>query len=229
MRKDKRRIVPTAVLAALAVALLAYAQQLPTRQEAEEAMSRHREKTRGTVTTREALLGVLRGQGVPGGLALPSQCDGEARQAVPAGSSLAELLDSLVAAAPQYRWQSENGVINVLPSGVPPLLNLRLARFRAEGVTSPGEALVRLFESPEVQEAMTRPAVGARLFRGQGGHYEPEHTASGGGKTLSVSVDNVTVREALNAIAREHGRAMWTFRQVNCRGVNAFELDFSVW
>jgi len=229
MWKYKRRIVP-AVLAALGVALVAYAQQLPPPREAQEAMRRHRERTRGTVTAQEALFGVLRGLGVPGGFVLSPQCEEEERQTPPGGSSLRERLDSLVAAAPQYKWQAENGVVNVVPkSGLPALLEACIVRFRAESVRSPGEALVKLIETPEVREAMTRPDVGSRLFRGGVGYYDPNPEASESVKTFSVSRDNVTVREALNAIAREHGRAMWTHRQHHCRGVHAFELDFAVW
>lgn len=230
MRKSKRRIVST-ILAALAVALVAYAQQLPQPREAQEAMRRHREKMRGTITTREALLNVFRDQGVPGGLVLSAQCDGESRQTPPVGSSLNELLDSLAVAAPQYRWQAENGVVNVVPKdGVTALLRVRVAHFRAENMRSPAEALAELLETTEVREEMTCSDIGSRLFRGGVSYYDPDQNASEGDiKTFSVSRDNVTVREALNAIAREYGRTMWTYRQLHCRGVNTFELDFAMW
>jgi hypothetical protein len=217
-----------AVVAALATMPFTYAQQSPTPQEAQEAMRRHREQTRGTVTTSESLLQILRSQEVPGGIVMPSQCGAIARHQMPVGSSLHELLDSLTAVVPQYRWQAENGVINVIPAGgVPAFLEVRVARFRAERVKSPDEALVKLFEMPEVLKAMTNPAIGSRLFRGGIGFYAP--APSSDIETFSVRLDNVTVREALNAIARAHGHAMWTYHPNSCREVNDFELDFSVW
>lgn len=226
-----KRIIALTILAALAATIAAYAQrQRPTLQEAQEAMRRHREKTRGTVTARQAVFGVLHGQGAPGGLVIFPQCGEETRLTTPVGESLQERLDSFVAAAPQYGWQSENGVINVVPKGgIPPLLNIRVARFRAQNVRTPDEALANLLETPEMSEAMGRPNVGWRLLRGRLGYYGPNPDTSGGGKVFSVNCDGVTVREALNAIAREHGSTMWTYRGNNCHGVNSFELNFSTW
>jgi hypothetical protein len=217
-------------LAAMAAMPLAHMRQLPKPQEAQEAMKRHREKTRGTVTTREALLEVLRSQGVPGGIVMLSQCDEPPRHRRPSGSSLHELLNSIVAADPQYQWQIESRAVNLTPNGyVSVFLEVRIARFRAANVRTPNEALGKLFETPEVQKAMTDPAIGSRLLRGGIGYYDPNPDASGSIKTFSVSRNSVTVREALNAIASAHGRAMWTHRENNCRGVHSFELDFSVW
>lgn len=197
-------------------------------------MRRHRERTRGTETLRLALRGVLGGRGVPGGVVLYPQCGeeervGESLAAPPPGASLAEALDALVAAAPRYLWRSEGGVVNVFPAGThTPLLDLRVARFRAENLRTPGEALGRLLDSPEVRGAMGRPEVGWQLFRGGTGYYDPNHEGSAA-KVFSVSLDGATVREALNAIAHAHGRAMWTHRGANCSGRNDFELDFSEW
>lgn len=226
-----KRLITLAAAALAAAAAVTYAQrQLPTPEEAREIMRQRRERTRGTVTPREALLGVLRSRGAPGGLALLPQCGEEERLAVPGGATLPELLDSLVAAVPQYKWQSEHGIVNIIPAGgVPPLLDVRVAHFRAARVKTPDEALGHLLETPEVREAMSRPDVGWRLLRGKFSSYSPNAEGSEAAKSFSVSLDNLTVREALNAIARAHGRAMWTFRGNNCGRANFFELDFSVW
>lgn len=225
-----KRHIPPVILALLAATASASARQLPTPEDAREIMRQRRERTRGTVTPREALLDVLRSQGAPGGLALLPQCGEEERLAVPGGATLPELLDSLVAATPQYKWQSEHGVVNIIPAGgAPPLLDVRVARFRAAKVKTPDEALGNLLETPEVREAMPRPDVGWRLLRGKLSSYGPNAEGSEAAKTFSVSLDNLTVREALNAIARAHGRAMWTLRANNCGRANFFELDFTVW
>jgi hypothetical protein len=229
MRKYSGGIV-LAVVAALAMTIFAYAQQSRSPREAQEAMRRHREQTRGTVTTDEALLQILRSQDVPGGIVVSPQCNGVDRHQMPVGLSLHELLDSLAAVAPQYMWQAKSGVINVIPRDrIPAFLEVRVARFRAEKVASPNEALAKLFETPEVLKAMTDPVIGSRLFMGSVGIYVPDSDAGAGIKSFSVSQSNVTVREVLNAISNSHGHAMWTHRQNNCRGVNSFELEFSVW
>lgn len=227
MKVSKAVMILTA-LAALAATPPVRSQQPLQPQEAREAMRRHRERTRGTVTTGEALLEVLHAQGRPGGIVVASQCDEPPRHRRPTGSTLRELLDSIVAADPQYRWRMEGGVVNLIPAGdVSALLKVRVVRFRAERIRTPDEALGKLFKTPEVRKALTDPAVGSRLLRGGIGYYNPHPDASTGVKTFSVSRDNVTVREALNAIARAHGRAVWVFKQGGCNGNVFFEVYFS--
>jgi len=50
------------------------------------------------------------------------------------GLSLRDALDAIVRAAPLYRWQLNDGVVNLLPSsGVPALLNIGIAEFDFSG------------------------------------------------------------------------------------------------
>jgi hypothetical protein len=192
-------------------------------------MRRHRERTRGTLTARESLLEILQAAGVPGGLAEPSQCGEAARHPKPSGTSPRQRLESLAAAEPRYRWQMENGVVNFLPKDdVPMLLGVRLARFAAADVSSADEALGALLATPELKRAMSDPRVGTRLLRGGIGFYNPNYKGTGG-KRFSVSLRNVTVRDALNAIAHAHGRSLWSYRGANCRGGSEFELEFISW
>jgi hypothetical protein len=132
----------------------------------------------------------------------------------PRDSSLRGVLDSIVSTDPRYTWEVKDGVINVLPSnGLPPFFAIRISRFEISQVESPNEALARLLAIPEVQKAHLK--LGPRAV--QGGTYvfcpgcPPKET-----KKFSVSLQGVTVREALNAIARAHGSAVWSFRQSEC-------------
>ena len=92
----------------------------------------------------------------------------------------------------------------------------------------PNEALSQLLALPEVGKVAT-DELGLRTVTG--GPYpfsmdgrEPER------KKVSLSLTNVTVREALNAIARAHGSAVWILvKQEDCglgNGSKFFELHF---
>lgn len=229
-----KRHIALAVLAVLAATPSALARQLPVSEEMEAQIKEFRKKMRETEALRLALLGVLSERDAPGGMVIYPECGEEERVPRPTaarltGAPLAEALDALAAAAPRYLWRSEGGVVNFFPAGThTPLLDLRVERFRAENMRTPGEALGRLLDTPEVREAIGRPEVGDRLLRGGLGYYDPNREESAG-KVFSVSLGGATVREALDAIARAHGRAMWSYHWINCSGRSHFEVDFLEW
>lgn len=164
--------------------------------------------------------------GAPGGVATVSDCNGQVTYAFPLRDpSLRGVLDSIVSTDPLYTWEVKDDVINVLPSdGLPPFFAVRISRFEISHVDTPNEALSKLLALPEVRKAQLN--LGRRAL--QGGVYPfcrgcpPTET-----KTISVNLKGVTVREALNAISRAHGTAVWKFSQSECSGVKSFSLDFA--
>ncbi len=169
---------------------------------------------------------------VPGGIALAEACGGQPRPiSLSARSSLRDVLDVFVRANPEYKWESDRGVINLTPAaGAPPLLDIRLARFRLQKVGSLGVALGRLLATPEVREGMTELNVQQGVLRVSGpGYYSPPGDRGGAGvRKLEVGGVNLTVREALNAIVRAHGRAVWLYSENPCGGRREFSIDFPV-
>jgi hypothetical protein len=179
-----------------------------------------------TVMVGQAVVNALLDAGVPGGVAKVSDCnEAQTYSFSPRDSSLRGVLDSIVSTDPRYTWEVKDDVINVLPSnGLPPFFAIRISRFEISQVESPNEALARFLAIPEVQKAHLK--LGPRAV--QGGTYvfcpgcPPKET-----KKFSVSLQGVTLREALNAIARAHGSAVWWFRQSECGGRKSFSLDFA--
>src|SRR5207249_2918348 len=75
----------------------------------------------------------------------------------PAGLSLGQVLNSLVATDPSYRIIVENGTVNLMPSdSEPSLLKTRISKFEIENVNVSNtiSALNALLELKEVKDAI---------------------------------------------------------------------------
>jgi hypothetical protein len=133
---------------------------------------------------------------------------------------LPETLDSIVLADPRYRWELVDGVINVLPvAGEPAFLSTRISELDVRNVTSANRPLGKLQELPEVKKAMTdlRLRWGVTLFASG----QLPHPAS-----FSVHCKDVTLREALNGIARAQGFTVWDYIETHCGGEDEVIIRF---
>ncbi|MGH9967655.1 MAG: hypothetical protein ACREBG_07445 [Pyrinomonadaceae bacterium] len=177
------------------------------------------------VTTREAFWKALIAARVPGGIVWKRNCGNEEvkGQPAPSGSSLRATLNQIVKADPQYAWYRENGAINLLPTnGEPDLLKVRIREFRIGKVPNLNFALERLLALPEV----TKTAAELKLNQGLrlGGLSSPGQDQV----TLRLYRKNVTLREALNAIACAHGSAVWQYSEWHCDGKTEFAIEFLI-
>ena len=154
---------------------------------------------------------------LPGGFAaLPDYSD--ARHEFKASSSrLKDLLDSIVLAEPRYKWEMEQGIINVVPVNDYPLLDFRIAEFRMEHATIK-ELFAALTQAPDFRRAL------ASFNLSEPPLPDPNSDASGFmvigfvGKRveqplrkISVHCKQATVRQILNEIVRQEGCANWSY------------------
>jgi hypothetical protein len=180
-------------------------------------------------TTPDILAQALTNAGVPGGIAVRNNCGGfERRFLSPSKKTLRGVLDAVSSADPEYSWNVDRGVVNFVPrDNEPRLLNTLVSKLEVRSA-EPNQALSQLLALPEVAKA-ARGELGFQTVTG--GPYafmmdgsQPER------QKVSLSLTNVTVREALNAIARSHGTAVWILvRQDDCGPNNArkfFDLHF---
>lgn len=158
---------------------------------------------------------------VPGVMARVDNCEkDEPKQIWRPMLPLRDVLDVIVAADPRYRWHIEDGVVNLLPAaGEPALLQIRIPRLRVQNVTSAKDALHHLLALDEVKKGMEEQQLkpGISVFV-SGETANP--------KAFSVHCRNVTLREALNAIARAQGRATWDYIETHCEGRNEVIIRF---
>ena len=180
-------------------------------------------------TTPDILAQALTNAGVPGGIAVRSNCGVlEHRFLSPSKKTLRGVLDAVSSADPEYSWNVDHGVVNFVSRDDEPRLLKTIVSKLEVSSAEPNEALSQLLALPEVAKA----AGGELGFQTvTGGPYafmmdgsKPER------QKVSLSLTNVTVREALNAIARTHGTAVWILvRQDDCGPNHArkfFDLHF---
>lgn len=131
-----------------------------------------------------------------------------------------EKLNLIINAFPQYRSRKENGVINLIwESGYPALLRTKLSSYQVDRAPTATIALGKLVNLPEFKEAASRLGLKPALSFGVLSSLRNEN--------ITLSLTNVTVYEALNAIARANGRAIWNYTEfVECDGKKEYSIEF---
>lgn len=123
------------------------------------------------------------------------------------GLTVGAILNKLVAADPRYTYEVTAGsVINVFPRGAKNdptnLLNIRVSKFALHGKFLPQDVIRRMGEyAPELRNYLTKKArehaAQTKIYPGGAGSI-----LSGGMEPqIDLEMQNVTVREILNAIA----------------------------
>lgn len=124
--------------------------------------------------------------------------------------SFPDVMNAIVHSAPRYQWREANGFVDVLPVGVSNrLLDATIINFQVTNVDQ-SEAVNRLITLPEVQ-----------AYMGVKGIYQlpaPTQRDLGSASTatndkkFSISLERVTMRQALSQIAKAGGGKFWIFR-----------------
>ena len=88
----------------------------------------------GKITIGDAFKEALSSANAPGGIVLPGDCTKEGEYQLDiAGTSLRDVLDSIVSAAPSYRWEYKHGVVNLIAvRDGSALLGLRIKKFEVK-------------------------------------------------------------------------------------------------
>lgn len=184
------------------------------------------------VSTVNALTKTLNAAHVPGGVATAIFCGTEDRHDLtPLGPTVRDALDSIVVANPQYRWFVDQGAVNLIPSANElSLLDVVIADFKVESSDSQDDIVGKLLAVPEVKQGAKRLHLSPGFT--EIGIRPLERPGSNTGKVkkgLNLRLQNVTLREALNAITRTHGSAVWSYQEKRCDGSKEFSLRFLVW
>jgi hypothetical protein len=179
-------------------------------------LDRHSEKTPlKNAPISDVVVDALRQQNVPGGVAVSYYCSGYENHSLrPTDDTLRSRIDAAVAAEPENTWSVDDGVVNMVPryrellflKTIVPNLEIK------EAVTT-AEALDKLLAVPEVSKQATLE-LGIHTFGG--GIYQALDLANPRNHKISLSLTNVTVLEALNAIARARGDGIWLLVDQQC-------------
>lgn len=217
------KVLMTCILGSLVLSIV-FAQPNNTQENASKVILQR--KVPGTelefLSTRNVFYSSLWLTQVPGGMATIADCEPETlmQSWKPSNAALSQVLETLVATDPRYRWQMQNGVVNLLPAtGEPPLLRIRINEFDVKDIASAREALAALLALPEVKQGMRdlnlKP--GIAIITGSSQPNPPK---------ASVSQRGGTLRQALNAIARAQERAIWEYIERHCEGQDEIVIRF---
>jgi hypothetical protein len=128
--------------------------------------------------------------------------------------TLTDVLDAIVQSAPRYQWHNSGGFIEVSPlQGSCALLDTIISNFRVDDVDE-REAINQLVSVPEVQASMRAMRLN-RQDLGDAGVAKK-------GEKISISLENVTMRQALNIVAKQTGTRFWIFSR---HGKGSFSIS----
>ena len=191
---------------------------------------------KGTMPVEGALVPFLQFAGVSGGMVVTQGCDDNTPfvywSAVQ--GTIRQALNDFQANNPEYRWELRGGTLDLVPAaGIPPLLATKIRRFNLQTTdqqTSAGAAFGMLMKLPEIQEAATVLHISKNMSVG-GPQAAWDYSS---GKTpprpppprpVSVQLKDVSLQDALNALAKEYGHTMWTYWQRSCEGETTYTVN----
>ena len=119
-------------------------------------------------------------------------------------ATVTDVMNAIVQSAKKYQWQQTGSFVEVWPlAGSNPLLETRISSFNVKDLSA-SEAFDRLLNLPEVQANMRD----LNLQRRAPAESPGKLTSS----RFSVNLEGVTLREALDKIAKESHIDIWIFR-----------------
>lgn len=118
--------------------------------------------------------------------------------------TLSDVLNAITQSAPKYHWRASDGSMEVLPlKGSSPLLDTIISNFQVNDVDET-QAINLLVNLPEVQASMRAMSLTSRTLVITSTESKVEK--------FSISLEGVTMRQALHKIVNESGGRFWTFR-----------------
>lgn len=119
-------------------------------------------------------------------------------------ATVTDAMNAIVQSSKKYQWRQTGEFVDVWPvTGSNPLLETKISSFKVQDV-SPAEAFDQLLNLPEVQANMTALNLKRRAPDVVAGKLSSAR--------FSVSLEAVTLRQALNRIAQESRIEIWVFR-----------------
>ena len=120
-------------------------------------------------------------------------------------ANLVDVLNAIVQSEPRYLWRESDGFFEVVPvTQGRTFLDTVINSFQVNEVDA-DEAVKQLINLPEVQAAMRTMNLSRREIKST----SPEKK----GEKVSISMEGVTMRQALHKIMTESGRGFWLFRR----------------
>lgn len=183
----------------------------------------------GSTTLSNATASALRSAKVPGGIAYVGGCGNDPKYTFSqAGPTLEDALHSVIRSNPQYEWTIAKGVVNVRPvNGGLSLLSVNMRNVEIRKTYSLELVASELLSVAGVRHRMTELNFTPGYIR-LGMNDLPRSTDARMKEPPAYHFRNVTLRDALDSVARRHGAAVWEYRENHCKGKTEVQLQFLV-
>jgi hypothetical protein len=143
---------------------------------------------------------LLQKHGIKVGIELRSAGDDRPVQIYIAQGTVANVLDTISARAPGYRWSEVDGVVDVVPrQGGSEILNLKIASFRVSDANAL-QLQSKISSLPEITNWLKKNEIVARTASGDGTVEQPR---------VTLTLRNVTLRTILNVIVGSPEFTSW--------------------
>ena len=119
-------------------------------------------------------------------------------------ATLPDVLNAIVKSEPRYQWREVDGVFEIFPiKGTSPLLEIMIGSLQLTDVSG-AEATNQLMDLAEV-----RPVVMSMKLKSRAATTSARTSE----QKFSINLSGVTLRQALDQIAKESGTKFWLFRK----------------
>jgi hypothetical protein len=164
------------------------------------------------VTIARAFWEAINDAQVPGGIVSIRGRPEEQRAtyAIPAGATLREALDLILAESPSLGWQIDDGVVDLFPPrALPEIFKVRIASYDFEDASNESLAIQELVQRPEVQQEARRLGLQPLLsFDSLTVYYPPGKKRP---PQVPVHLRNISLLEAVNGLMHARGSGFWRY------------------
>ena len=221
------KLLTTLVLLLGAFPLAGHQQQAGKPEAEAELLMRPVKLPSSPLSVNSAFQLAMLSSGAPGGEALTQGCAEPSDSAVRPQNvgTLRDVLEDIVTADPEYRWEVKDGVVNLIPSqGVPDLLTLRIGAFDTGDATDVTTATTFLFALPEVRKRAVELGFDQAIY---GSGLSAIVPGAPPPPKLNVRLQDVTLLEALNALVRANKQGLWIYYETHCKSTNHYSINFT--
>lgn len=219
--KPRRRWATSLLLLAV---LIATAEGRPN---SAQAPSREGGGTRFEAT-HVVLAETLQSKNAPGGIVFVSRCNANPKFNfhVNGDLQLEAALREIVQTDGTFQWRMEDGVVYAAPAAsVPDMLGTHISEY-AFRKHEPLEAAVnRLLMKGEVARRAEQLGLGRAVVRLGMQAVSRHGPVDKSNESPIMTIRQVKLYEALNAIVRSHGRGVWLYQEDECHGSRTFGVS----
>lgn len=170
---------------------------------------------------------IFGGTGTPGGVAQSEDCSGAPTVHFKAknGMTIQAALDAFTASNPDYEWQLDSGVVNLLRRTGTGLLDAKVSSFQLNTTDRQTTAQAILYDDllrlPEVRRRAAELKLKPGMMTGGLGVAD-EHPELRQPIPIVLNLKEVSLRQAFNSVARAYRHTVWIYGERVCNAEHTY-------